>query len=190
MLECDARLHGSAQALLDQLRILSDKGPPLHADSKIQYGWSILTLRAEGRLLRVCEPAFDGDPFEELGPTVDSTLEIFEEQTQVLRRSGLSGVDVRFSDDVFVRNRALEAPNLFLKRQLPTQKDSGWYIGNLDRVDVDGSENAFEILRVFELLRRRRAVLPMLMLPPDYLVVMRDDRVSEILDQDGKNYWH
>jgi hypothetical protein len=190
ILECDVRLQGAAQALLEHLRILNYKDPPLHAGSKIRYGWSILTLRAESGFLRVCEPDFYGNPLDEISPTLDNTLKILEEQVLVLRRSGLRGVDVLFSEELFVRNRALEAPNLFLKRQQPARSgDSGWYIGNLDRVEVDGSENSYEIVRVFELLRRRPAVIQVLALPPDYLVIMRDDRVAEILDQDGNNYW-
>jgi len=191
VLECSARFHSAAYALLDALRSLNDKGPSLHDGSKIKYGWSILTLRAESGFLRVYEPAFDGNPLKDVSPNLDITLEIFEQQAFVLRSSGLSGVDVVFSDEVFVRNRALEASNIFLKRQQPKRSgDSGWYIGNMDDVDGDTSGDSLEIVKVFELLRRRPAVLQALALPPDYLVVMRDDKISEILDQDGRNYWN
>ena len=106
-------------------------------------------------------------------------------------RAGLSEMGVLFSEEAFVRNKALEAPNLYLKRQLPAgAQDSGWYIGNMDRIDVDDSEDSSEVVRIFELLRRRPAVLQALTLPPGYLVIMREDRVSEILDKDGQNHWH
>jgi hypothetical protein len=190
MLECDPKLHGAAEVLFDYLKTLSAKGVSPYAGIKISYGWSILTLQAEEGLLRVCEPAFDRNPFEETNPTMDNTFRVVEQQTLVLRRSGLSGLSVLFSDNLFVRNMALEAPNQFLKRQVPAgNQDSGWYIGNLDRIEADETDDEFEILRVFELLRRRPAVLQVLMLPPDYVVVLRDDEVSEILDKHGTNHW-
>jgi len=190
VLECHARLHDAVQALLDRLRILSDQGTPLHDGSKIQYGWSILTLRAEGDAVRVCEPAFAHNPLAEISPTIDNTLKILTEQEIVLRRSGLKGVDVLFSDDLFVRNQALEAPNLFLKRQPPAgPNDSGWYIGNLDRIDSGDPETSSEVVQVYELLRRRPAVMQVLTLPPAYVVLMRHNEVVEILDREGNNYW-
>jgi hypothetical protein len=191
VVECDARLRGSAEALFDRLGMLNDEGHSLHAGSKFRYGWSILTLRKETGFLRVCEPAFDGNPFEEICPTLDNTLEVIAAQALLLRRTGLSEVGVLFSEEVFVRNRALEGSNLFLKRQPPAgPQDSGWYVGNVARIEVDDSEDSSEVVRIFELLRRRPAVLQALTLPPGYLVLLRDDRVAEILDKDGRNHWH
>jgi len=188
--ECDARLRGSAEALLDRLRTLSDEGIALQAGSRIQYGWSVLTLQAEGGLLRLCEPDFDGDALHHIRPTLDTSLDIFEQQTQVLHRSSLTGMQILFSDDLFVRNRALEAPHQFLKRQVPAGgQDSGWYIGNLDRIEAGEPDDDSEIIQVFELLRRRPALLQVLMLPPRTLVVFRADAISEILDEDGNSHW-
>jgi hypothetical protein len=190
VVECDARLRESAEALFSQLRALSNGGYPLNAGSTVRYGWSILTLRAETDSLRVCEPAFDQDPFNEMCPTLDNTLKVFEEQAQLVGRAGVGEVSVLFSDEAFVRNKALEASDLFLKRQQPAgPEDSGWYIGNMDSIEVDDSENSSEVVRIFELLRRRPAILQALTLPPEYLVVLRGDTVSEILDKDGINHW-
>ncbi len=188
--ECDARLQDSAEALLDQLKTRSEEGTSLQAGSKIRYGWSILTVLAKNGLLRLCEPDFDGDAMHQIRPTLDTTLDVLEAQNRVLHRSGLTGMQILFSDDLFVRNHALEARHQFLKRQVPAgDRDSGWYIGNLDRIEASALDDDFEIIQAFELLRRRPVILQVLMLPPRSLVVFRDDNISEVLDEDGKSYW-
>lgn len=189
--ECDSRFANSVQALIDRLRRLNNEGVPLRAGSRIRYGWSILTLRAEGGSMRLCEPDFDADPVQQIRSTLDTTLAVVEQQTTALHRSGLTGMNVLFSEDVFVRNRALEAPNQFLKRQVPAgDADSGWYIGNLERIGTGEPDDTYEIIQVFQLLRRRPAILQALLLPIGYVVVVRNDAIAEVLDNDGKSYWH
>lgn len=189
-LECDSRFEQMAQALLEKMETLNLKGPALKNGSRIQYGWSLLTLRAEDSGLRVCEPDFDGDALQDFHTNLDATFEILGEQAEVLRRTGLTGLDVRFSDEVFVRGDALESPNLFLKRQSPNRAgDSGWYVGNSDDLDVRTGANPPEVVRVFELLRRRRPLLKVLTIPTDYVVTIEREEITGVLDRGGNNLW-
>lgn len=191
VLECDVLLEPMGKALLEKLDALNALGPSLQEGSRIQYGWSVLTLQKENDCLRICEPAFYGDALNNFSPRIDTTLAILQEQALVLQRTGLKGLDVSFSDEVFVRNNALEAPNLFLRRQQPGREgDSGWYIGNLDDMDASAEECSSESVRVFMLLQRRSVLLQVLTLPVDTLVVVSGDTITEILDVDGKNLWN
>jgi len=188
-LECSDRFEPAAKNVLETLETLDARGPALHDGSRIQFGWSVLTLKSDGEGLRVHEPDFDGDPLGDVRANLDTSLDVLVQQVNVLRGSGLPGEDVSFSDAVFVQGRALEAPNVFLMRQKPAADgDSGWYVGNLD--DVDNTRGAEpEAVRVYELLRRRPCLLKVLTLPPSYAVTVQGDTITGVMDPEGHNHY-
>lgn len=188
-LECSDRFEPAAQNVLETLEKLDARGPALHDGSRVQFGWSVLTLMTDGDGLRVHEPDFDGDPLGEVRPNLDTSLDVLVQQVKVLSGSGLPGEDVSFSDAVFIQGRALEAPNVFLTRQGPASDgDSGWYVGNLDDMDNAGGAKP-EAVRVYELLGRRPCLLKVLTLPPSYAVTVQGDTITGVMDAEGHNYY-
>jgi hypothetical protein len=163
VIECDPRLKGPAEALLDRLAGLNERGPALTPGSTIQYGWSLLTLRLEKESLQVCEPDFVGDALHNFSSNLDITLAVLEQQSQVLRRTGLPGVDVYFADEVFVRGEALSEASIFLSRQQPKRPgDSGWYIGNPHAIEGALESDEYQVIQVFEIYQHRPSVLQVL----------------------------
>jgi len=175
-------------SLLDELSKLDQVGPRLKEDSRIQFGWSVLTLRAEDGGLRVCEPDFWGD-ISGMRPTVDTTLAVLKEQVSVLRAAGEDGVDVQFTEFVAVARGAIETADLFLKRDAPlSEGDTGWFVGRLEDLKA-ARPAAVDALRVFEVLRVRPALVHVMALPPGYLVIVRGNKVEALLDKQLHLKW-
>src|ERR1035438_2207678 len=154
IVECDQSLKPAAEDVVKKLESLHREGLALHDGVRIRFGWSVLTLRAEDHSLRVCEPAFDRDPFHDVNPTIDVTLRVLVSQVRVLKRVGESGTDGSFEEFLLVRNGALEAPSIFLRRQnRASDQDSGWFAGDLDHIESAGGD--LTPIRVYELLDRQ-----------------------------------
>jgi hypothetical protein len=186
--ECDAALRDAADDVLRKFEALQREGLALRDGTRIRFGWSILTLRAETGGLRVCEPAFDGDPLRETSPTINVTLRVLAGQVRVLKCVHESGSDVGFEELVLVRQGALEAPGIFLRRQKPVSpNDSGWLIGDLDHIEETGGD--LTPTPVYALVRSRPAALAVLALPVDYTVVMRGAEISNVFDATGQDRW-
>lgn len=185
LVECHDRCEQAGRAVLRTLAELDRRGPSLHDDSRVQYGWSVLTLRLEGADLRVWEPDYLGDALRDLRPTLDLTLEVIEEQAEVLRGRSEEGVDARFDHFVTAWPGAPSASNIFLTRQAAAAPDdTGWFIGDLARLDVP-PEGELEVFRVFELMKRRRSVMKLLAFPPGYAVVMAGDETESVMSGQG-----
>jgi hypothetical protein len=181
--ECSPANAELAEPVLDKLEELHRTGPPLHAGTKIQFGWSVLMLQPHGPALSVCEPAFFGN-ISTWKPSVDVTLDVLREQVGLLRTVSEAGVDARFDHVVLMTRGALDEPDLFLKREAPrTPDDTGWFVGRLDDLETARQPDALDSVRVFEILRRRRDLMAPLALPPEYLAIVRGRRLEALLDR-------
>lgn len=181
VVQCADSLHQQASFLLDLIKgIEKEKGPGFLKDgTRLQIGWSILTLRTRGSELLVCEPDFDGNPSQSTRDDVSSTLLVQAQQSDFLRGLGLGGTPVSFQDKVVLAKGCLDDPKIYLERKPPSQGDSGWFIG---RVDKFGNNKDLEALYVFQLLKRRPALMQVLLLPPGFLIVIEGDRIESILN--------
>jgi hypothetical protein len=186
LLDCDERLQEGGRAVLDKFAELNRHGPVLRDGSRVQFGWTILTLRSENGSLRVFEPDYMGDPLHDLNRNLDLTLEVIADQVAVLRRENCEGLDARFDQYVLAGPGAVEAADIFLTRRDPVSKeDSGWFLGDMTQIESGSKEEELQAVRVFELLRRRRAVSKVLALPPGYAVVMQGNAIDTILNDAG-----
>jgi hypothetical protein len=86
------------------------------------------------------------------------------------------------------RDKVLVAPGVLGQREVYLERigdggprDSGWFIGPLDRDPPPLLE--FEALRMADLLERRPELLKVCALPPGYLVVMSGDTVTAVVDE-------
>jgi hypothetical protein len=189
VLECSDAFSELAGSVFDMFEQLDRTGPPLKDGSRIQLGFSELTLRAEDNKLRVCEPDFSGD-ISQIRANIDITLSVLKEQVSALHAAGEEGTDVLFTDWVAVSRGAIEAPNVFLKRDLPLSKvDSGWFIGRLEDLEAAKPAEEVDAKHVYEVLRMRPRLVDVMTLPVGYLVIIRGQRVQAMLDRDLRIRW-
>ena len=186
LLECNGRNSDLGESVLEKLRELDAAGPHLHAGSQIQFGWSILTLRPEGEGLRVCEPDYLGDILQ-LKPTVDVTLDILRQQVPLLRAVGEDGVDARYDQELAANPEAFATDDVFLKRDAPEfSEDTGWFLGKLTDLETARPADDLESVHVYELLRRRPALMAILALPQGYLAIIRGETIAAVFDPNMK----
>ncbi|HTX91841.1 MAG TPA: hypothetical protein VMC09_11570 [Anaerolineales bacterium] len=162
---------------------------PLRAGLKIRFGWSSLTL-CEGVQagLTVCEPDFDGNPFEQNRPSLGVTLGVLAEQAAILKRVSVDPVEVTFDQFIVLRKEALSSTTIVLSRGPSTSADdSGWSIDCPDQPSGPEREEDYEAKRVYELLKTRPAILPVLILPVGYLVEFQGNLITEVLDETGQD---
>jgi hypothetical protein len=188
VLECSDAIAELASSLLDTLIELDRKGPPLVDGSKVQFGWSMLTLQAQDSRLQVCEPDFLGD-ISGVRPNADITLAVLKEQVSALHAAGEEGVDVSYRNWVAVAQGCLQTADLFLKRDPPLSgEDSGWFVGRLEDLEA-GKSAEVQAMHVYEVFRLRPRLVNVMALPPGYLVIFRGDSVRALLDKDLHVRW-
>ena len=188
---CRDDLAPLARAMLAAFAQRDRAGPALHDGSRVQFGWSVLTLRRDNDALRVCEPDFGGDPFADFSARVDVSLAVIREQAAVLRRTGATGMDARWDAHVIiVPATALAAPGVFLRREAPSgPEDSGWLIGDVDHPPAQAEVEAADAVPVYRLLALRPFLLRLLALPVGWFIRVSGERIEEVIDVDGKTQW-
>jgi hypothetical protein len=188
---CGDDLTVQANALLDNLQLLNARGPRLHDGSTIRFGWSLFRIVEKDAELIICEPDFDGNPFENVVADVDRSLRVQAEQVAICKLAGAVGEpDVRFDQTILVDERRLNDPMVYLDRR-PTEipEFSGWYIGPSIDVARGADADGLEIVPVCELIKRRRPLLSVLQLPADYLAIFDGDEIHSIFDSTGQVIW-
>jgi hypothetical protein len=174
------------KAILARLAELDPRGPELKEGSTIDFGWSRLTLEDGYDELRLHEPDFGGNALTETSSMIDCTIEVETAQVSVLAAiGGLAGVDARYDSTVYVKRGALEKDRVFLQRQAPEGRHSGWYIGetgNWDEVKADD----VEVMYVFQVYKVRPALLKVMALPPGYIAAMNRTIIEAVMEPGGK----
>jgi hypothetical protein len=179
LLDCGEHFKEAGVSMLKKLAELDHHGPALKDGTRVQFGWTVLTLCSEMTYLRVYEPSYLGDALHALHSNLDLTLKVMTEQAEILRRENVEGLDARFDHYVVAWPGALGATNIFLKRQGSEQPDNtGWFIGDLDRLEEQHSDEELEAWQVFQILQRRQSVMKFLALPPGYAVVLRGNEIN------------
>ncbi len=189
--ECDAKFVDAANDVLDTLSKLAMDGPPLASESRMRFGWSILTLQPEpDGALRVCEPNFNSDPLSSTHTTIDVTLSVLISQTDVARRAGVTPVDVGFEQSVITQTNALEGTRIALFRSASVDGlDSGWTIADPDRIDTPPAESELASIPVYNLLECWPVVLSVLILPVGFTAEVDRERVLHVWDDRGSDLW-
>lgn len=183
---CSEDLATQASLLLDKLEELHRAGPALRAGSKIRFGWSCLTLLADGAGLLVAEPNFDADPLADVSPTVDRSLRVQAQQAAVCALAGAVGPDVTFDQTLVVERGSLEQSIVYLRRNATSFLEfSGWYIGSAPGVETRADPDRFDIVPVYRLLALRPALLDALQLPTGHTVVFDGPQLLCVFAADG-----
>ena len=176
---------------MPQARFLLDiLGHSLNEDElrnglRIEVGWSVVTLRqVDVDLFELYEPDFYSDPFTQLRADVTTTLAVIARQSDFMREVSAPAVPVRFDQKIIASSGSLALEHVYLERSDPATNDSGWYIGP---VDEKGEE--LEGLYVYQLLESRPEFLPVLLLPPRYLVTFSGSDVESVVDENNREIW-
>jgi len=179
---CSERRNLAARSMLERFAQLDAAGPRLHPGSRIDFGWAVLQIEAQGEDWLVCEPDFESEPMRWL-PSVDATLGVLDGQAALMRRLGVPPRATRGDHTLWLAPDALEAPRVYLHRTEPeSAAECGWYIGR-DRQgeDDDQARRALKV-RAGRLLTLKPEWLPVLALPPGYLVQFEDGEIAAIYD--------
>jgi tetratricopeptide (TPR) repeat protein len=152
--------------------------PGVKDGTRIQYGWTVITLRARGSELVLCEPDFARDPQlhvrEDVSFTAMSTVQWIA--SQALVRDLPDGPQTTYLDLVRATPGALASPNVTLAR---TADD--WEL----RAAGDDAEASDE-LPLYHFARERPHLLKAIWLPAGWTAVFEDHRLTSVLDERGR----
>jgi hypothetical protein len=174
--ECADFLKPQAESLLNHLAGLSGLAEGL----AVRFGWSRLVLRQRGDVLLVCEPDYAGDPFAADSGDLTRTLGVIAQQCELVAQHGAEPLDARFDDMVIAAKGCLDQPNVVLERAAPVPGDSGWYVGPTEGPGPGDEAANFEAVFVYELWKRRRALLPALAFPPGWSVAFAGEQIQSV----------
>ena len=161
---------------------------PLRPGARIRFGWSLLRLveTAPGELT-TCEPDFDGNPLLDARPRLDTTLDVAAEQAAFVRQLHITPSDILFEQFIVAGKGALTAHAVQLYRDANASgDDSGWSLTEQGAEHADDGSDAWDAVRVYALLRLRRSLLRLLVLPPGFVVTLEGDQVTRVLDSRGQ----
>lgn len=185
--ECAEAYSRLAAHVLDVFERLSASGTSLTHGTQIRFGWSLLRLVEEGDALRIMEPDFVRWPEQHWSPTIDITLKILIEQTSLLHRLGVDGMDAFFDQAIIAAPGALAQPNIFLRRTSSiSSEDSGWLLATLEDPEALASDDGLESVLIASLLGHRPALLQALTLPTGFIVLFSSDALEKVFDASGR----
>lgn len=184
---CEEQLSLQADWLLDLLQRLENEKGSLKDGSKIQVGWTILTIRQSENEAIVLAPDYNKNPF--VDTTEDLTLSLFVQlkQNYCLNRMKLDGEPALFQDKFVAAAGALQTEHVYLERSNQrVAGDSGWYLG---RVEGSEQDQSLEAYYVFQLLKLRPSLLQALAIPRGHLVVFNGNEIEAVLDDKDMDLW-
>lgn len=182
---CADTLSNQAEWLLGLLARLYSQGVPIEEGKKIQFGWSMLSfIRREDGVLMVCEPDFTNDPFTRFREDISDTLVIQGKQNSLAERLGVIPCPPSFQDKIVLEKGCLATSRVYLERRSTSPGDSGWYIGNRDSGDKSPELDA---IFVYQLLKLRPDILPVLCLGVGYLVIFGESGLEAIINEKDEN---
>lgn len=189
LLEYPEDMQAFAARAVEVIQQAAGAGLKLQDGARIQMGWSVLTIKGEEGTLRVYEPDFDRNPFEDLKPGAAATLRVLAGQVLVLGVIKEAGEDARFDQSVIVHRDALDKEHIFLKRDVPrAAEDSGWLIADISQAG-GVLEEGLAAVSIAALYRQRPALLKCLSVPQGYIITMNGGEIESVFDSGGRDRW-
>lgn len=174
-------LQPQAEWLLDHLDSMRSDGVSIHANQRIQFGWSFLEFKQEGGEHVVHEPDFLTNPLTQTRPDISITLQVQASQLAFINQLRLSPTQASFQDKIIYAKECLSSSKIYGERidPQPEKGDSGWFFGF---VDGNNEPENLQAGYVYQLLSLRPILLQLLLLPPGYMVVLNGSEIETILD--------
>lgn len=185
-LRCDREADPVAEWLLDRI-LPGVPAAEVAPGKRLEMGWTVLFFVPTEAGLALWEPDFDTDP-NRLRADTTRSLVTLAEQTDVVRRVGAQPVKTRFDDQVLAVRGFEGHRELLLQRAEPQASVSGWSITPLEMEPPDDPAAWMSFVSC-GLVRLRPSILPVLTLPPGYLVVFDGDTIKGIADPDNNEVW-
>jgi hypothetical protein len=166
------------------LRRIAASDPP-RAGMTVRLGWTVLTLAADGDDFILCEPDFDRDPMTQRRPSIAASLDVLADQAAFARACGVEPVDIGFDSLLLVGRGALAAPSIQAFREPQDDPgDSGWTVTVAGTPKASDDPDDYEAIRSYRLLDLRPELLPTLVLPPKYGLIMEAGRPPRVVAPD------
>jgi hypothetical protein len=187
---CNETHDLAARSMLQKFASLHAKGPSLHPGSRIDFGWAVLQIEAEGEDWLVCEPDFDSEPMR-WQASVEQTLAALKAQASLIGQLGVKPRQTRGDQMLWLAPDALDAPRVYLHRGEPSApEESGWYIGRDREPDEPGEVQPARRVRAGCLLSRKPEWVAVLALPANYLAIFEDGEIAAIYDDLDRPIYH
>jgi hypothetical protein len=150
---------------------------------RIEAGFTMFTLSKSGNTYCVKAPDYSKNPLIDFTDDLTLAMWVQLEQTHFLRKYGITGESVKFSDRITVAKAALNERKINMQRFADrSEGDSGWCIESTSSgVTADAADN-YEAFYAYRLLILRPALVKVLALPSEYIAVFDGDDIKAILD--------
>lgn len=171
-------LDHAVARMLDLASRCRTRPPGVKDGTRIQYGWTVITLRARGSELVLCEPDFGRDPQlhvrEDVSFTAMSTVQWIASQSVV--RDLPDGPATTYLDVVRATPGALGRPKVTLART-----SDAWEL----RAAGDHGDPSDE-MHLYHFARERPHLLKTIWLPVGWTAVFDEHRLTQVLDGTGR----
>lgn len=153
---------------------------PLRPGMRFRFGWTMISAERDGDGYMLSEPDFDNGPHKRFRPRIDVSLDVMAGQAAFAHARKVEPLDARFDQILIVGRDALARPDIQAFRDPPDEEDCGWSVTEKGAEPTDDPD-AFEAIEVYRLHRLRPALLPLLVLPPGYGVILEAGRPPLVL---------
>lgn len=154
---------------------------------KIEIGFSVFILvKNFDDEYTIVTPDYTKNPFVDTTDDLTVSLGIQFEQINILKSYNIVGEGIRYDDKLAVAKNALNKEYIYLQR-FSDLGESGWCVNEIT-LDKSGkfsckTADEYESYYAYQLLNIRPSLVKILLLPYDYIVILRNDDVLEILNE-------
>lgn len=158
---------------------------------QVQFGWSLLTLRASDEGIVLCEPDFGAQaPFDSPREQVTVTAQLTAMQMHLNKRADLASSPCLCYETIMVLDGVLEVPEVLLVHgDRNSESHSGWMMMPrskevADALRAEGATGYYEMY-AYELVACRPHLLKALALPPGSIVGFNGDAIEFVRDEEN-----
>lgn len=188
-LQADPAMATPAQMLLRAI----DTIPPeeIRDGYTFEVGFSVFTCLQEKDGYRLLSPDYRTSPLTNTTEDLSVALWVLLEQALLLKQCGVSGVPVRFDDELVIAAGALDGTCISLQRFSELGKDaSGWCIEAWQETEggiVPAEASSYQAIYAYELLQKRPALIKVLALPFEHMAIFRENKLIAALNEKNED---
>lgn len=189
-LECEGTLVNQGKWILDVIEEEYYKVDILEENFKMQIGFITLKFKKEDNEVKIITPDLTKNPFNDYTYNISLFLILQLQQNDIIKKlQRITAENIAFDDKIKVYKDCKNKDNFFLIRDSYNTKNySGWLI---DFLNDDGTRNyhsdeEFEDMYVYEVLKFRPDLVKLLSLPKGYRVAIINNEIKQIVTGDNQ----